>query len=675
MDEQRIPPRPLLSKIVARLLNPLNKFFDWIYHSEYNPFYRSGTLAIGLLFVLLASGFYLLFFYRVGAPYASVAAIQEQVWLGRWIRALHRYATDAALIAVFFHVLQLLSHGKTWGPRTLAWVSGMILLASLCISAWTGYVMVWDEHGQFVALAGLELLQAIPLLKNEVSSAFNGERALPASFFFMNLFLHVAIPLGMVFGMWIHTARLARTIWFPIKSVFLYCLIGLTILSIALPAVLLPEANMLRIIGRIQIDWWYGFWIPLIYKSSPEFVLLVLAGLFTAGITIPWWWRPSTKKKPAISEVDEELCTGCTQCARDCPYDAIKMIPHSSGKHLLAEVSPLHCVSCGICAASCDELAVGPPGRSAGDQHKNIDLFCDETIKTAEKEAIVIVACRHNESVPEKLSAYADNNKDIYYFDLNCCGTLQSAALEKLLARVGGVILSGCAARNCMNRDGLDLLKGRLYGKRVPFISRDIDQKRIVVAPNSENEVAETIGKVKSLQHYLATGEQLHNKKTLNKSKISWFAKRTIASATLISAMGFINQAPYGEEVTYAQLRIVGSIPGQVKNNCRPLTEKEKSKTPLHMQKKEICEASSVSYRLNVILNQKVILEKELKSRSIRGELSTMVSEDIKVNAGQHQLEVKVSPTVENKNATAFGAKHSFKLHNGEIKIVELQRQ
>src|SRR5690606_1325469 len=115
-------------------------------------------------FVLLATGFYLLFFYSVSAPHESMVSIQGDPWLGRWIRGIHRYATDATLIAILFHILQLLAQGKTWGPRTLAWISGVVLTAALFISAWTGYVMVWDDHAQLLALSGLKVFEQLPLV-------------------------------------------------------------------------------------------------------------------------------------------------------------------------------------------------------------------------------------------------------------------------------------------------------------------------------------------------------------------------------------------------------------------------------------------------------------------------------------------------------------------------------
>ena len=136
-------------RALARADAWMNRLYGW----RFNPLYHSGALVVALLLVVLVTGIYLLFFYRIGAPFASVARITDQVWLGRWIRGLHRYASDAAVVAAAVHALRLFAQGRSWGPRTLAWVSGPILLFVVFICGWTGYVMVWDVQGQVLARA------------------------------------------------------------------------------------------------------------------------------------------------------------------------------------------------------------------------------------------------------------------------------------------------------------------------------------------------------------------------------------------------------------------------------------------------------------------------------------------------------------------------------------------
>ena len=663
MNHKRVPPRPRFSQFVARLLDPFNVVFDWIFHSDYNPFYRSGTLAIGLLFVLLATGFYLLFFYSVSTPYESVAALQQQPMLGRWVRALHRYATDATLVAVVFHVLQLFAQGKTWGPRTLAWVSGVILLIALLVSAWTGYVMVWDQHGQLLALAGGKLLQTFPFLRDEISRAFSGHEPVPASFFFMNLFLHIAIPLGMVFAMGIHTARLARTVWFPTRSVFWPTLAALTLLSVLMPAVLMPKADLLQMLGEINIDWFYLGWIPLIDTLTPAGLLALWAIGIIFLISVPWWCRPPESEQPAISQVDPVACGGCTQCVRDCPYDAIKMVPHPNGKRLLAEIASSNCVSCGICVASCDDLAIGPPGRNSNDQLARADELCEQD---SIEQGIVIVGCWHNDDVPQFLQNEASTHNDLHYFGLHCCGTLHTNTLEKFLEHCGGVLLVGCAARNCMNRDGLDLLIGRVYQKRVPFLKRDIDRNRIELCSNSKTEEWQVQERLAALRSYIAT----ERKPDVSRNRLSWYSKRTVAACILVGGIGVLSQVPVGESNASSQLRVMSRLKSQTALACRALSEQEKANIPQHMQRKEICQRMPISYTMEVSVDGNKILRKEIKPKGLRSELPIYVMEDIAIEPGQHRVAVEVEAS--DSHITTQHQQIDIDLSKGEIFLISL---
>ncbi len=677
-DNSRVPPRGTLSRIAAKILNPFNALFDWLYHSEYNPFYRSGTLAIGLLFVLLGTGFYLLLFYSVSQPYESVTNLQEQAWLGRWIRALHRYATDATLIAVVFHVLQLLAQGKTWGPRTLAWISGVILLGALIISTVTGYVMVWDVHGQYVAVAGLKLLDTFPVIGEELRMAFSGKSPLPSSFFFMNMFLHVAIPLLMVFGMWVHTARLARTVWFPTRPIFYGSLLGLTALALLLPAPLVEEADLTRVIGRIPVDLWFGFWIPLQDQLGSEILLYGFILLALTGFSIPFWWKPPASVQPSQSVVDEDTCTGCTQCVRDCPYEAITMVPHDSGKHLLAKVSSVHCVSCGICAASCDVMAIGPEGRNASDQLQSIKHFLAEVPSSSDAASVVLVACRHNESAPEKMRAFTTQDESLSYFDLNCCATLHSDAVELLLTRFKGIFLSGCAARNCMNRDGLDLLKGRLYEKRVPFVARNIDRSRFKIAPHSEFEQTELAKEVRAFQESLSTDNPQSKESLISLRGITQVLRRTVASCILLALVGGVSQFQVGALPTHGYVRLVGVLPSTTKLACRPLTEEEKKNTPLHMQRKEICEKELLSYLVTLSVDGKERFRARKEARSERGDRAIIVNELIELRPGKYktiraQVRSKSSSSKPDDTAADYLKDLiNINLGSGEIRLIDL---
>src|SRR5690606_31934351 len=114
----------------------------------YNPLYQSGTISVVLFATALVTGLYLVVFYRVGAPYASMERISSAAWGAKYIRSLHLYSADAAMVMIVLHILRKLAQGKTWGKRTLAWMTGAGLLSGFLLTGWTGFVMVWDLQGQ-----------------------------------------------------------------------------------------------------------------------------------------------------------------------------------------------------------------------------------------------------------------------------------------------------------------------------------------------------------------------------------------------------------------------------------------------------------------------------------------------------------------------------------------------
>lgn len=109
-----------IRRLLHGLLARLDAWMDRVYGWKLNPLYHSGALVVLSFVLLLATGVYLLLFYRIGSPYDSVARMTAQPLAGRWIRTLHRYASDLAVMAVAVHALRMFVQRRTWGPRAQA---------------------------------------------------------------------------------------------------------------------------------------------------------------------------------------------------------------------------------------------------------------------------------------------------------------------------------------------------------------------------------------------------------------------------------------------------------------------------------------------------------------------------------------------------------------------------
>ncbi len=478
--------RPALSRRLSRLLAPVDRLFCALYGSSYNPLYQSGVLASLALLVVLVSGVYLLVFYRVGEPYASVVGLQEQWWGGRWIRALHRYASDLCVILVAAHAGKMLLSGRTWGPRALAWISGVILTLLVLFSGLSGLVMIWDTQAQRITTEVLAYLDLLPLFSEPLGRLVAGDQVLGGPFFFVVMFLHVAVPLGGAGLLWVHVSRVARPNLLPSRPLRKFWVLALLVLSVLVPAPLGAGADLLAVPGAAPLDVFYAFWVPWASWWGRGGAALIGLGLTLLALTTPWWNRVPRRAGPSF--VDEKSCVGCTVCMQDCPYDAIRMVARTfeAGERrseLVALVDPDRCVSCGICAGSCAPMGVGPPNRTGRDQLLQAAEFVSQRQLTGEQ--VVVLGCDYGPGQHPGLGEL----EGVLVWVTGCCASVHTSVIEYLLRHgAAGVVVLSCPERDCTHREGPKWLELRIYHDREAELQARVDRSRVLVLRRSLGE-------------------------------------------------------------------------------------------------------------------------------------------------------------------------------------------
>jgi ferredoxin len=494
------PMQPLarrLERFILGALSRLDAAMNRLYGWRYNPLYQSGAIAVVLLAVITVTGLYLVIFYRIGTPFESVERITSQVWVGRWMRGLHRYASDGAIVAVVVHAARMFAQGRSWGPRTLAWVSGVTLLGLLFICGWTGYVMVWDQQGQALAVEGARLLDALPIFAEPISRTFVGEAPVPSAFFFLNLFLHIVLPVGIGAALWLHVSRLARPTIVPPRKLTYGVTALLFALAVVWPVASGPRAELLELPGRVPVDWFYVFWFPLTRGLPAAVALVALVAITIPVVLVPLWTKPPGTRRPTPSVVEERYCTGCEQCSLDCPYEAIAMLEREDDRsELFARVDPALCVSCGICAGSCAPMGVGPPGRTGRDQLARLrDSIAEVSLGTAD---VVLVACDRGAGRIQDLERVDGTT----IHRVSCAGNMHTSVVEFFLrAGAGAVVVLACPPRDCWNREGPIWLAERMFRDREAELQPRVDRRRVrlaYVAAGESHRVAEEVAVVRN---------------------------------------------------------------------------------------------------------------------------------------------------------------------------------
>jgi len=445
-----------------------------------NPLKHLGAVAALLLWLLLASGvvlFVVLDTSAVGA-YASIAGLADVPWgLGTLLRGLHRYSADALVLVLLLHVAREWALGRYTHARRTIWLTGVPLVLLIFASAIGGFWLNWDRLGQYSAISTAEWLDALPLFAAPLARNFLSGQALGERLFTLFPFVHIGVPLMLMFGLWFHVQRLARAQVFPPRNLTAGMLLMLLVLSLAAPVASQGEASLGTAAQALHLDWLLLFIHPLVDATSAPFVWALVAAAFALLLLPPFL---PAGQRPPVAKVYPEHCSGCERCFDDCPYSAITMVPHASGKPgaLMAQVGPDLCVSCGICAGSCPSST---PFRSIHELVTGIDMP-QLSVDTLRAELVhrlallpgpgkfVVFDCV--EGAQARVQA-----PDVVHMDLICAGMLPPSFVEwALRAGATGVLVAGCREGACAYRLGQRWTAERLARVREPRLRQQVPE-------------------------------------------------------------------------------------------------------------------------------------------------------------------------------------------------------
>lgn len=368
---------------------PLNKATLALEHwtnriatSKYNPFYYHGALPQFYLWVLFLSGLLLFAYYipTIDNAYASeklinawtsVDYITNTIPFGAVIRGIHRYAGDAMVVTILLHMLRVWFTDRYRQYRIVQWLSGVVLLLMVLFIGQTGYYLVWDDRSLVLTRMTVSAFDALPLIGQPLKWWFLNGREVTNYTLANYLFIHIGLSFSLLFVLWIHYVRMQRPVMTP-PPVINYILMA--ILLVVCAWVPIKSGNMAVLTQQptsFEIDWFFLFpyWLMMVMPLSAYWLTLLV-------VTVVLCYLPYLVRTKEVepAEVVLNKCTGCSLCARDCPYAAIEMVPAPAGSRfkLLATVMPYRCSGCGVCVGACAFDAIDLPNLLDTDVTANI---------------------------------------------------------------------------------------------------------------------------------------------------------------------------------------------------------------------------------------------------------------------------------------------------------------
>ena len=471
---------------------------DRLFTPSLNPIAQLGALGFFFFWIVAVSGIYLFIFFDTGIEraYQSVEYLTRDHWFHAGVmRSFHRYASDLMVVMAVTHLLREFAYDRYRGVRWYSWLTGLPIIWLLYTSGITGYWLVWDRLAQYVAVVTSELLDWLPIFGEPIARNFISTGTLTSRFFTLMVFMHVAVPLFLLFIMWVHILRISRPKVNPPRMLAALLLVALVAVSIWKPALSQGRADLAQVPAEVGLDWFYLPLYPLTDIWSKGAVWAFLGAFFLMIGLMPWL---PPLRRARTAEIDLAHCNGCERCAEDCPYEAIRMVRRTDGMPFptQAEVNPALCVSCGICVGACPSST---PFRRTEDLKTGIDLpdfslkelrarVVDVAAKLSGPGRVLVLACAHG-------GAAGRTDGTIV---LPCVAMAPPSLIDFVLSRnlADGVVVAGCAESACYNRLGVNWTVQRFAGLRDPYLRKRVPRERLATiwtSPRAERTVRREI--------------------------------------------------------------------------------------------------------------------------------------------------------------------------------------
>src|SRR6516165_12247932 len=232
--------------------------FDRLFGPTLNPVAQLGALGFFFFWIVAVSGIYLFIFFDTGIEraYTSVEHLTNDYWFHAGVmRSFHRYASDLMVVMVVVHLLREFAYDHYRGVRWFSWLTGLPIIWLLYTSGITGYWLVWDKLAYYVALTTSELLDWLPIFGEPIARNFISTGTLTSRFFTLMVFMHVAVPLFLLFIMWLHILRISRPKVNPPRVLAAMSIAALVAVSIWKPAISQGPAALAKVPAPVSLAW------------------------------------------------------------------------------------------------------------------------------------------------------------------------------------------------------------------------------------------------------------------------------------------------------------------------------------------------------------------------------------------------------------------------------------
>lgn len=150
----------LLNQHLGVYPTPMNLNWNWSWGSL-SGLILGSQIVTGILLAMHYVG-------HVDHAFASVQHLMVDVPSGIILRYAHANGASLFFTVVYLHVLRGLYYSSGTQPREIVWISGVVILLLMIITAFIGYVLPWGQMSFWGATVITSLATTIPVIGKQV---------------------------------------------------------------------------------------------------------------------------------------------------------------------------------------------------------------------------------------------------------------------------------------------------------------------------------------------------------------------------------------------------------------------------------------------------------------------------------------------------------------------------
>jgi len=141
-----------------------------------NWFYTLGSATLFAFLSQAVTGVFLAMYYDPSATraYESVRYLTNEVFLGEFVRGMHRWGSSVMVILLFLHMGRVFFFGAYKYPRELNWIIGVVLLVLTMTMSFTGYLLPFDQRSYWATIVGVNINGTGPVVGPFLSDFLRG---------------------------------------------------------------------------------------------------------------------------------------------------------------------------------------------------------------------------------------------------------------------------------------------------------------------------------------------------------------------------------------------------------------------------------------------------------------------------------------------------------------------